>query len=41
MPVGLQIIAPRLEEERLLEIANVYEKNTSWKEKMMPKGFDD
>lgn len=41
MPVGLQIIAQRLEEERLLEIANVYEKNTSWKEKMVPKGFDD
>lgn len=41
MPVWLQIIAPRLEEQKLLEIANVYEKMTSWNWKMTPKGFDD
>lgn len=36
MPVWLQIIAPRLEEQRLLEIAHVYEKNTIWQEQMIP-----
>jgi len=41
MPVWLQIIAPRLKEEKLLEIANVYEKNTKWKDLMVPKGFED
>ena len=41
LPVWLQILAPRLQEQRLLEIANIYEKNTMWKEKMIPKGFED
>lgn len=41
MPVWLQIIAPRLEEQKLLEIANVYETMTSWKEKMKPSGYED
>jgi aspartyl-tRNA(Asn)/glutamyl-tRNA(Gln) amidotransferase subunit A len=41
MPVWLQIIAPNLEEQRLLEIANIYEKNTNWKEQMTPKWYED
>lgn len=41
MPVWLQIIAPRLEEQRLFEIANVYEENTIRREKMVPKGYDN
>ena len=41
LPVWLQIITPRLEEQRLLEIANVYEKNSWWKQKMIPEGFED
>lgn len=41
MPVGLQILTPRLTEERLFEISNVYEKSTSWREEMIPKGFED
>ena len=41
MPVWLQILAPRLEEQKLLEIANVYEQNTSWKDQMIPKWYED
>lgn len=41
LPVWLQIIAPNLEEQRLLEIASVYEKNTNWRGQMIPKWFDD
>lgn len=40
LPVWLQILTPRLTEERLFEIANVYEKNTNWIEKMIPKWFE-
>lgn len=40
LPVWIQIITPRLEEQRLFEIANVFEKNTNyWKQN--PKGFED
>jgi len=35
------MIAPRLKEEKLLEVANVYEQNTKWREQMTPKGFED
>ena len=41
LPVGLQILAPRMQEQKLLEIANVYEKNTPWKDQMTPPGFED
>ncbi len=41
LPVWLQMIAPRLKEEKLLEVANVYEQNTKWREQMTPKGFED
>ncbi len=41
MPVWLQIIAPRLQEQSLFEVANVYEKATNWREQMVPKGFED
>ncbi len=40
LPVWIQILAPRLKEESLFEIANVYEKATNWREKMIPKGFE-
>lgn len=40
LPVGLQILAPRMQEQQLLEIANVYEKNLNWREKMIPKGYE-
>ncbi len=40
LPVWLQILAPRLNEQKLFEIANVYEKTAGWKEKMIPKGFE-
>ena len=33
LPVWLQILTPRLEEQKLLEIANVYEQNSWWKKK--------
>lgn len=40
LPVWLQIITPKFEEQRLFEIANIFEKNTNyWKNK--PKWFDD
>ena len=41
LPVWLQILTPRLTEERLFEIASVYEKNTPWKDQMIPAGFQD
>lgn len=41
LPVGLQIITPRLEEERLFEIAHVFEQSTKWYEKMIPTWFED
>lgn len=41
LPVWLQIISNRLEEQRLLQMANVYEKNTNWREQMIPEGFED
>lgn len=41
MPVWLQIIAPNLEEQKLLEIANIYEKNTNWREQMIPEWYED
>ena len=40
MPVWLQILTPRLEEQRLFEIAHVYEQSTKFGEKT-PEGFDD
>ena len=41
LPVWLQILAPRMHEEKLLEIAHVYEQNTPWKDQMTPPGFED
>jgi aspartyl-tRNA(Asn)/glutamyl-tRNA(Gln) amidotransferase subunit A len=40
LPVWLQILTPRLEEQRLFEIANIYEQATKFWEKY-PEGFDD
>ncbi len=40
LPVGLHILTPQFEEERLLEIAHVFETQTKWS-KISPKGFED
>lgn len=39
LPVGLQILAPRMHEQELFEIARVYERATNWREKMIPEKF--
>lgn len=40
LPVWLQILTPRLQEEKLFEIANIYEQSTKfWK--IFPKGYED
>ncbi len=41
LPVWIQILTPRLEEQRLFEIAHVYEQSAWWREKMIPEGFED
>ena len=41
LPVGLQLIAARLNEQKLLEVAHVFEQNTQWKDQMTPEGFED
>jgi len=40
LPVGLQMLTARLEEQKLFKIAHVYEQATGWREKMIPKGFE-
>ena len=40
LPVWIQIITPKLQEERLFEIANVYEQSTQFG-KAFPKWFED
>lgn len=40
LPVGLQILAPQFEDQRVLEMANVYEKATQFGKKS-PPGFED
>jgi aspartyl-tRNA(Asn)/glutamyl-tRNA(Gln) amidotransferase subunit A len=30
LPVGLQIIGPQFSEKKILQVANLYEKNTDW-----------
>lgn len=41
LPVWLQLIWPSLWEEKIFEIANVFEKQTKWYEKMIPAWFED
>ena len=41
LPVGLQILAPRLAEQKLLQIAHIYEQAAEWTKKMNPPGFED
>ena len=41
LPVGLQLLGARLDEEKLLKIAHVFEQNTPWKDQMTPLGFED
>ncbi len=41
LPVWLQILAPRFEEQKLLQIAHVYEQAAEWTNKMNPPGFED
>jgi aspartyl-tRNA(Asn)/glutamyl-tRNA(Gln) amidotransferase subunit A len=40
LPVWLQILTPRLQEQKLFEIAHVYEQATGFG-KEFPKGFED
>lgn len=40
LPVWLQILAPQFEDQRVLEVANVYEQATNWGKKN-PGGFED
>jgi len=40
LPVGIQILAPQFEDQRVLEVAHVFEKNTSWS-KMTPPWYED
>lgn len=40
LPVWIQLLTPRLEEQRLFEIANIFEKGTIWKDKMTPKWYE-
>jgi Asp-tRNA(Asn)/Glu-tRNA(Gln) amidotransferase A subunit family amidase len=35
------MIAPRLEEEKLLKIAHTYEEHAWWRDKMTPPGYED
>lgn len=39
LPVGLQILAPKLSEEKVFEVAHVFERATKWREKMIPKRY--
>lgn len=39
LPVGLQMLCPRLSEQRLFEIAHVLEKKLDLREKLIPKAF--
>lgn len=41
LPVGLQILANHTQEEKLFQIAHVFERETPWKDQMTPPGFDD
>ncbi|MCH8518539.1 Asp-tRNA(Asn)/Glu-tRNA(Gln) amidotransferase subunit GatA [Candidatus Gracilibacteria bacterium] len=39
LPVGLQILTPQFHEQRLFEIAQVYEQTTNWRSQMIPKKY--
>jgi aspartyl-tRNA(Asn)/glutamyl-tRNA(Gln) amidotransferase subunit A len=36
LPVGLQVIAPRLHDSRVFRVADAYERATSWHEQRAP-----
>jgi len=38
LPIGLQLMAPPLEEERILRAARMYERETSWHTQRAPIG---
>ena len=39
LPVWLQLLTPQYEEQKLFEIAHVYEQATQWREKMIPERY--
>ena len=39
LPVGLQILGPRMWEQKIFELAYIYEQATWWREKMIPQQF--
>ncbi|NDK08302.1 Asp-tRNA(Asn)/Glu-tRNA(Gln) amidotransferase subunit GatA [Candidatus Gracilibacteria bacterium] len=41
LPVGLQIIGSLYDEEKIFEVAHVYEQKSKWYEKMIPEGFGE
>jgi len=40
LPVGMQLITPRLQEQQLFEIAHTYEQSANLKDQLIPKGFE-
>ena len=39
LPVGLQILGSRMNEQKIFEVAHVYEQASGWREKMIPQQF--
>ena len=39
LPVGMQLLAPRLQEQKLFEVSYVYEQATQWRAKMIPEKY--
>lgn len=39
LPVGIQMLCPRLHEQRLFEIANIFEKHMDLRDAMIPEKF--
>ena len=39
LPVWLQILTPQFQEQKLFEIAHVYEQSTQWRKKMIPEKY--
>jgi aspartyl-tRNA(Asn)/glutamyl-tRNA(Gln) amidotransferase subunit A len=39
LPVGIQLLAPRLQEQKLFEVSYVYEQATQWRTKMIPEKY--
>lgn len=40
LPIGLQMLVPRMKEQKLLEIAHVLEQKLDLRDQLIPKGFE-